>query len=117
MNRHVALYDFAASAGALEGYVYHKGDAGQLDMTALPVWVDNLCAAHAGLPAEIRADIQPGCDRTLGRAVKSLVPLLGEDHPVVRRLSTLIRGPLPESADAFDKKKWFQENRGPEAAR
>ena len=112
MNVYQALYDFSASAGALEGYVYHKNAADQLDMAALPVWVDNLRRAHALLPDHVRDDIQPGCDQTIGRAIQSLIPVLGENHAVVRKLSALVRGPLPDSADAFSRKKWFQEERG-----
>ena len=109
MDIYAAVYDFAASAGALEGYVYHKRDAGQLDMAALPVWIDNLCEAYAHLPDRIRQAIQPGCNQTIGRAVLSLSAILGADHSVVERLGGLVKGRMPDSPDAFDKDKWFRE--------
>ena len=115
MDIFAAVYDFGASAGALEGYVYHKSDPDQLDLAALPVWVDNLCNAYRHLPVDARKSIQPGCDRTIGRAIRSLVPILGESHELVVRLAALVEGPLPDSPDAFDKQKWFQEYRDPEA--
>ena len=113
MDVHAAVYDFGASAGALEGYVYHKSSPDQLDMAALPIWVDNLCGAYRNLPAEAREAVQEGCDQTIGRAIRSLVSILGGDHELVCRLGTLVKGTLPGSPDAFTKEKWFQQ--GPDA--
>ena len=109
MDIYAAVYDFAASAGALEGYVYHKRDTALLDTDALPVWIDNLCEAYARLPDRVREVVQPGCDQTLGRAVLSLSAILGADHPLVERLGGLVKGRMPDSPDAFDKDKWFRE--------
>jgi hypothetical protein len=100
------VYEFAASAGAFEGYIYHRKE---LDMTALPVWVNNLMAAYEHLPPGVLAEIQPSLDRTIGRAIQSLAPLLDEDNEVVRKLKKMVAGPLPRSADDFQKKKWFEE--------
>ena len=110
MDIYAAVYDFAASAGALEGYVYHKRDAALLDMAALPIWIDNLCQAYAHLPDGVRQAVQPGCDQTLGRAVLSLSTILGADHPLVERLGGLVKGCMPGSPDVFDKDKWFRED-------
>jgi hypothetical protein len=112
MNVYSMIYEFAASAGALEGYVYRRPGVGQIDMTAMPVWIDNLCAAYAHLPGDVRQQIQGGVDQTLGRAVRSLSAMIGANHPLVERLATMVKGPLPESPDAFDKKKWFQAPAG-----
>ena len=75
---------------------------------------DAIKRARAQLPDHLRDDIQSGCDQTIGRAIRSLVPLLGDNHPVVEKLSALVRGPLPDSADAFTRRTWFQEEPGGE---
>jgi hypothetical protein len=103
------IYEFGASAGSLEGYLYHKPDTAHIDMNALPVWVDNLAAAYQHLPADVLKSFQDAIDQTLGRAVHSLMRLVGENHPMVLNLRTMIVGPLPSSADDFRKRKWFQE--------
>lgn len=100
------LYDFAASAGALEGYVYHRKE---LNMKAIPIWVNNLASAYQHLPPEARTEIQSLLDQTIGRAIRSLASALGEDSEAVRKLRTMVMGPLPESADDFQKKKWFEK--------
>ncbi len=105
MNLHAQIYEFASSAGALEGYVYHRE---AMDMKALPIWIGNLKGAYALIPKEVLADIQPFIDKTLGRAVRSLTSLLGEEHELVGAVVSMIKGPLPESPDDFQKKKWFQ---------
>lgn len=94
------LYDFAASAGALEGYVYRPGS---MDPSYLPKWSGNLVKQYEALPAEVRGEIQDMCDGTIGRAVRSLIPVLGESHEVVERLKAVLKGQLPASPDDFDK--------------
>lgn len=100
------IYEFAASAGALEGFVYHKDGMNPDDIAN---WIGNLVDAYAILPQEAIDEIQPSVDRTIGRAVRSLAPLLGEEHDLVKKLLSMIKGPLPESSDDFQKKKWFQD--------
>lgn len=100
------LYEFAASMGALEGFVYHKE---HLDTDALPIWVSNILAAYGRLPPDALKEIQSSVDQTVGRAIRSLIPLLGEEHEIVKKLRSMVRGELPASADDFQKKKWFQE--------
>ena len=94
------LYDFAASAGAFEGYVYHNKD---MDPAYLPRWSGNLLRQYNALPSEVRSEIQTLCDGTLGRAVQSLIPLLGVDHEVIATLKNMISGDLPASPDDFDR--------------
>ena len=106
MHIHTRIYEFAASAGALEGYVYRRKE---MDMKAIPVWVNNLAAAYEHLPSETRTEIQSSLDQTLGRAIRSLSSLLGEDSEIVLKLGAMVKGPLPESADDFRKKKWFEK--------
>ena len=102
MNIYKEIYEFAASAGAFEGYVYAREN---LDAASLPEWIGNLVTQHRSIPPEIRDLFQPSLDRTIGRAVLSLTPALGEDHELVKKLKTLIRGDLPQSPDDFEKEK------------
>jgi hypothetical protein len=104
MHVFTRIYEFAASAGAFEGYVYHREG---LDMKAMVNWVGNLKAAHALLPQEVLGEIQPSIDQTLGRALQSLVVLLGEGHGMVDSVRSMIRGRLPISPDDFQKEKAF----------
>jgi hypothetical protein len=99
MGIYSELYDFASSAGAFEGYVYRPRE---MHPKYLPVWSSNLVKQYNALPAEIRAEIQTMCDGTLGRAVLSLIPILGEDHEVIANLKSMIRGAMPASPDDFD---------------
>ena len=106
MHRFMQLYEFAASAGALEGFVYRRPDveAGTIDR-----WVENLGKAYQVLPAEVLKEIQPSVDGTLGRAVHSIKKVLGEEHTLVRKLKSMVKGPLPSSPDDFQKRKWFEK--------
>ena len=106
MHLYAQVYDFAASAGALEGYVYHKEE---VDRKSLAVWVGNLHQAYQLLPSPALEEIQPFVDMTLGKAFRSLVPLLGENHEMIMKLRSMIKGPLPDSPDDFQKRKWFQK--------
>jgi len=96
------IYEFAASAGALEGYVYGKET---LSEQAIAKWCNNLSNAYNCLPPDVRKEFQPSCDGTLGRALRSLLPLLGEDHESIGKLRSMIAGQLPASADDFQKNK------------
>ena len=97
MGIHQKVYDFAAKAGSLEGYVYPK----DLDLKYLTPWTDNLVNEYRSLPPDVRDAIQGGCDETLGRTIQSLLPKLGEDHEVIKKLKSLVRGKLPTSPDDF----------------
>ena len=96
INREV--YDFAAKAGALEGYVYRKN---KLDINYLPRWVDNLVSHYHRLPSEVKEDFQSLCNGTIGRTILSLLPHLGEDHVVIHKLKGIVSGKLPLSPDDF----------------
>ena len=106
MQLYRKIYEFAASAGALEGFVYEREG---LEGDALRNWTSNLVEAYQSMPTDARDEIQSSLDRTLGRAIRSLMSTLGEEHEMVKKLNTMVVGPLPESADDFDKKKWFEE--------
>ena len=110
MHTYAKIYQFAASVGALEGYVYKKDNADDLGMQALSVWIDNICQAYNHLPAEALQEFQGFLDRTVGRAVHSLRTALGEDHELIIKIRSLIKGEgeMPVSADDFNKKKWFE---------
>ena len=106
MDIYTKLYDFAASAGAFEGYAYPKV---KMDPAYLPKWADHLVAACQELSPEVRDEIQPSLDRTLGRAVRGLASVLGENDETVKKLKTMIVGDLPETADDFQREKWFEQ--------
>ena len=98
MGIYQEVYDFAAKAGALEGYVYPKE---KVDLNYLPRWVDNLVNQYRSLPSEVREEFQGLCNGTLGRAIQSLLPSLGEDHEVIKKLKSIISGKLPLSPNDF----------------
>ncbi|MEJ2726484.1 MAG: hypothetical protein P8175_17965 [Deltaproteobacteria bacterium] len=106
MHIYRKIYEFAASAGAFEGYLYHKQT---LDDRALAPWVHNLVAAYEHLPQEVRDKIGPGLDQTMGRAIQSLTSVLGEKNGLVSKLQPLVAGPMPKSADDFQRTKWHEE--------
>ncbi len=107
MHKYRQLYEFAASAGAFEGYVYPKK---AMDPKYLPGWVDHLVTAYWMLDEEVRQEIQSSLDKTVGRAIKSLIPELGENDEIIRKLKTVVKGEnLPETPDDFEKEKWFEK--------
>jgi len=106
MHIYTKIYEFSASAGAIEGYVYGKTKISPEEITN---WVHNIIAAYQHLPSEVIEEFQTPLDRTLGRAVASLVPVLGEDHDLVLKLNSIIIDHSAKTADDFKFKKWFQE--------
>jgi hypothetical protein len=99
MGIYKEVYDFAATAGALEGYVYPKG---KVHLDYLRRWVDNLVNQYCNLPPEVKGEFQGLCNGTLGRAIQSLLPILGEDSEVIKKLKTIVSGKLPLSANDFN---------------
>lgn len=94
------IYDFAAKAGSLEGYVYPK----EMETSYLPVWIGHVAKGYQMLPEDVRQEFQDLINGTIGRAIQSLIPVLGEDHEVVKQLKSIITGELPESPYEFDRK-------------
>jgi hypothetical protein len=107
MHIYQKIYEFAASAGAFEGYVYRRSKT-EIDTEALSVWVDNLIGAYENLNSEVRNECQSSVDRTLGRAIKSLGLLFDDRHVLINKLQKIVKGELPGSPDDFQKEKWFQ---------
>lgn len=108
MNIYRQIFEFAASAGAFEGYVYRRSQT-EMDTGTLSNWADNLLEAYHQLPADVVDECQSGCDHTLGRAIKSLIAQFGQEHPVIGKLQLLVKGELPADPDDFQKEKWFQK--------
>ena len=96
------IFEFAASAGALEGYVFKKDllSSGELDD-----WIYNLVKQYEGFADEIKERFQGSLDRTIGRSVLSLIPILGPDHQHILSLKSLIVGDIPASSHDFHKEK------------
>lgn len=95
------IYDFAAKAGSLEGWVY-KGD---VDVSFLPRWIQNILDLYNELPPDVRDEIQDLCDETIGRAIHSLRPILGADHELIGRLHTMVVGVIPPSPYDIPRRK------------
>lgn len=106
MSMYKRIYEFAASSGAFEGYVYARDN---LDGESLANWIDNLVAEYGSIPSEVRDEFQPSLDRTMGRALLSITPVLGESHILLTKLRTMIRSELPRSPDDFDREKKEKE--------
>lgn len=98
------IYEFAASAGALEGYVYQKP---AISEGAIAQWCKNLVTAYNLIPADVRKEFQTSCNGTIGRAIHSLLPHLGAEHELIGKLQAMIVGTMPVSADDFQKDKGF----------
>jgi hypothetical protein len=101
VGKYKELYDFAAKAGALEGYVYPRD---KVDLSYLPLWVDHLLERYLALPAEVREEFQNSCNGTIGRAIQSLLPHFGEDHEIIKKLRSITVGKVPSSPDDFPDK-------------
>lgn len=98
MGTYRELYEFAARAGAFEGFVYAKD---KMEPGTLTNWVNNLQEKFHALPPDVRSDFQDLSDGTLGRAIQSLIPLLGESHELINQLKTMVQGKLPSGPDDF----------------
>jgi hypothetical protein len=94
------IYDFAAKAGSLEGYVFPK----EMETSYLPAWIGHVVQSYSLLPEEVRLEFQDLCNATIGRAIQSLIPVLGENHELVKQLKSIITGELPSSPYEFDRK-------------
>jgi hypothetical protein len=102
------IYEFAASAGAFEGYVYQREN---LDADYLNNWVKNLVAQYQEMPKDVRESFQSSLDRTMGRAVQSLISVLGQDHAHVVALKSLIVGKIPDAPNDFEEEKEEKANK------
>jgi len=96
------IYEFAARAGAFEGYVYQRND---LTAHSLERWVDHLVEGYKAVNPEAKKEFQDLCDGTIGRAIQSLLPTIGENNEVIKKLKGLTVGRLPSSPDDFSRKK------------
>jgi hypothetical protein len=108
MHIYQQIYEFAASVGAFEGYVYRKPRT-EIDIQALSNWADNLYDAYQNLFPDILDEFQSSLDQTLGRAVQSLVLQFDHEHAVIKKLKKMIKGEMPKTPDDFQKQKWFQD--------
>lgn len=106
MHVYTKIYEFAATVGAFEGYVYGKKN---IKAEELSNWAHNIVSAYHHLPTEVIETFQGPLDRTLGRAVNSLVAALGKNHELVKELKSIIVDDSTTSPDDFKFRKWFQE--------
>jgi hypothetical protein len=96
------IYEFAARAGAFEGYVYQRKG---LTPDSLERWVDHLAEGYKAVIPEARSEFQNLCDGTIGRAIQSLIPLIGEKHEIIGKLKGMTVGRLPSSPDDFSRRR------------
>jgi len=96
------IYELAARAGAFEGYVYRREG---LAANSLERWVDHLVEGYNAVAPDARNEFQGLCDGTIGRAIQSLIPTLGENNEIITKLKGMTRGRLPSSPDDFSRKK------------
>jgi len=106
MHVYTKIYEFAATVGAFEGYVYGKNKLAAEDLSN---WVRNIVSAYQHLPPDVKEKFQASLDGTLGRAAGSLASALGENHELTTKLKSIISDSSIKSPDDFQLKKWFQE--------
>ena len=106
MELYKDVYEFASSAGALEGYVYLRQKS---DISDLDNWIKNLVKQYQNIPDDVLESFQTSLDRTIGRAVQSLIQIFGKDHDYVRALESLVKGEMPISPNDFQKEKEVKE--------
>ncbi len=94
------VYDFASKAGSLEGYVFPK----EMEISYLPAWIGHIVQSYNMLPDEIKNECQDLCNATIGRTIQSLIPVLGEEHELIKQLKSVITCELPLSPEDFDRK-------------
>ena len=102
MEPYKEIYEFASSAGALEGYVYLREKS---EIAGLDNWIKNLIKQYRNMPDDVRDSFQTSLDRTIGRAVQSLIPMFGKDHDYIRSLESLVKGEMPDSPNDFQEEK------------
>ena len=108
MEHYKDVYEFASSAGALEGYVYLKQES---DISDLDNWIRNLVKQYHNIPNDVLESFQNSLDRTIGRAVQSLIPIFGKDHVYINELESLIKGEMPISPNDFQEEKEVKEKK------
>lgn len=108
MELYKDIYEFASSAGAIEGYVYLKQKP---EIRGLDNWINNLIKQYNSLPDDVLESFQNSLDRTIGRAVQSLIPIFGKDHDYVKALMSIIKGEIPHSPDDFREEKEDKEKK------
>ena len=109
MHLYTQIYEFASSAGAFEGYVYHKKNADEVDLKALDIWVENLLEAYSLIPKEVLEKFQDNLDLTLNRATTSLEAILEKDNTIMKTNNPIINKKTSSDLDNFQKEKWFEQ--------
>ncbi len=102
MNVYREIFEFAASAGALEGYLFKKE---RVTPEEIDDWIHNLMKQHQRMPPDVREHYQGSLDRTMGRAVHSLTALFGPTHPHVLNLKSMVKGEMPAASNDFEREK------------
>ena len=109
MHLYTQIYELASSAGAFEGYVYHKKKADEVDIKALDIWAENLLEAYSLIPKEVLEKFQDNLDLTLNRATTSLEAILEKDNIIIKKIISMINKKTSLDPDDFQKEKWFEQ--------
>jgi HAD superfamily hydrolase (TIGR01549 family) len=83
------LFNFAAKAGCLEGYLHDRKDP---DISTMPNWVGNLERMYRALPPEVRQDLACDLRKVLQKAMASYETYPNKDHTVLERLRDMVAG-------------------------
>jgi hypothetical protein len=75
-----------------------------MEISYLSAWVDHIVQGYRMLPEEAREEFQDLCNGTIGRAIQSLLPVLTEDHQVIKKLKSIVTGELASSPDDFTRR-------------
>jgi len=82
MGEYEELFQFAAKAGSLEGYLYEREDLEPLDD-----WIGNIEKMHAGLPDNIKDEIKGELGSVLAKISTYGERVLGDE--IKKRLDNL----------------------------
>ena len=96
------IYEFAARAGAFEGYVYQRKG---LTPDSLERWVDHLVEGYkAVIPRQRKSFRICAMEPSVAQYSPSF-QTIGENNEVIKKLKGLTVGRLPSSPDDFSRKK------------
>ena len=81
------LFDFAAKAGCLEGYLYERHN---LEPGYLSNWVDNIDRMYNALPEAAKAECKPQYLEVLKKICDYFNKLVGADDQVTKKVHQML---------------------------
>lgn len=98
MGIYLELFELAAKAGCLEGWLYNKGE---VELHYLEDWIANIDRMYQALPGELKDEVRSSYLKLLKSITEHCNRLLPKDHRVMERLarmSALAQGPRTTSS-------------------